>query len=43
MRGYYVLIALFALFAWDFAENDANVYWALNAYVDEAMRELHLS
>jgi len=43
MRVYYVLVALFALLVWDIAENDAHVYWALNTYVDEVMRQLHLS
>jgi hypothetical protein len=37
-----IVVALFALLALDFAVNDAGLFWAANAYVDEVMRQIRL-
>jgi len=43
MKPLIILIALLAaLFLWDYALNDANLYASLNAYVDEFMNNLQL-
>jgi hypothetical protein len=35
MRAFYVLIAVFALLAWDLTLNDGRLFSATNAYVDQ--------
>jgi hypothetical protein len=35
MRAFYVLIAVFALLAWDLTLNDGGLFSATNAYVDQ--------
>jgi hypothetical protein len=42
MRVAFIAIALFMLFAWDFAMNDADLFWAINEYLDEILRYLGL-
>lgn len=38
-----MLVALFALLAWDLSQNDGEIFWVMNFYVDEMMRQLRLS
>ena len=43
MRALYILTGLFVLLALDLTQNNGGVFWTVNAYVDEMMRQLNLS
>lgn len=38
MRRIFIVLALIALFAWDYASNNAGVFAMLNSYVDQMVR-----
>ena len=43
MRALYILAGLFVLLALDLTQNNGDVFWTFNAYVDDMMRHLNLS
>lgn len=43
MRGLYIIVGLFVLLALDLTQNNGGVFWTINAYVDEMMRQLNVS
>ena len=43
MRALYILAGLFVLLALDLTQNNGGVFWTVNAYVDEIMRQFGLN